>query len=641
MAPPRINRQMGNAQSRQPALGRSPQPGYTTNVNGAHTASRMTLGGKPVAGLPPSQDQFSPQFQMKSNAQASQSLVPFENSYAPLDRIGQQDDYLNPRSQSQRSPAPSAGGNAPSYPPSQYDAGGQVERGPYVNDGQSGQMQYAGGDVAGQAQYYRNTALQQYAPGTSPGHALGGGAPLHQWDYSPQENPVSQFNPSIRPNLPGSSIGQSRSVGAVTQSGASPDVRADQYRQLNGYDTFTAGMNDPNRLTPDQKYQSAIGSGQRMGVYDPTNQGGNRFAGSAARIQAADAYNQAAIAAGTQANQQRMQGIAADSQERAMDPNSQDTAFSYQNAQGEFVNTNRLGQLQEMQSRFPDSNEIALAIAEEKQRGSALGQNQEDQRERRKNASFDGLTDKERRTLRMRNQVANNAGSRGILPTGAPDPNRPGFSVGERLARNNQEASDKSSFRSSETKLRRSAINAENAGNIAKIRDRIAKSDRTVDADGQLNPTIRDAAKSTIKNIADPNYQGSREFKEDQRHVAAFGLKPWAAKDDGWFTTGGDSPSDVVGKVLDKGGIQSLQQAKALRKYWNAQKDSDADWLKKSDQGDGATAFMNEMAAVPESELAHWFEQNRDRLAGSGPSTLAPPANHPVDSAPSYGFGSF
>ena len=631
MAPPRISRPMGNAQSRRPGLSRAPQPNLTSNVNGAQTASRMTLGGKPVAGLPPSQDQFSPQFQMKSNAQASQSLVPFENSYAPLDRIGQQDDYLNPRSQSQRSPAPSAGGNyptapigltdyqmqqyenarqeaarrdhgqqarqqapsaggnAPSYPPSQYDTGGQVERGPYVNDGQSGQiqrgpyvndgqsgqMQYAGGPVAGQAQYYRNTALGQYRP-------------------------------------PGSSGQQSRLVGSLQPGTNMNDPR---FSGLNGYDTFSAQMADPNRLTPDQKLQSAISSARGMNDYDPTNQGGNRFAGSAANAQYEDEYNQWAIAAGTQAEQQRMQGVAADSQERAMDPKSQDRAFAYQNGQGEMVATNRLGQLQEMQSRFPDSNEIALAIAEEKQRGSALGQKQEDQRERRKAASSDGLTDKERRTLGYRNQVANNAGSRGILPTGAADPNRPGFSVGERIARNNQEAGDKSSFRSSETKLRRSAINAENAGNIAKIRDRIAKSDRTIDANGQLNPTIRDAAKSTIKNIADPNYQGgSREFKEDQRHIAAFGLKPWAAENETLGYGGGDSPSDVFGKILDKGGIQSLQQAQALRKYWNAQKDTDADWLKKSNAGEWGIRMMNELAAIPEAELAHWFEQNKDRI---------------------------
>ena len=635
MAPPRISRPMGNAQSRRPGLSRAPQPNLTSNVNGAQTASRMTLGGKPVAGLPPSQDQFSPQFQMKSNAQASQSLVPFENSYAPLDRIGQQDDYLNPRSQSQRSPAPSAGGNyptapigltdyqmqqyenarqeaarrdhgqqarqqapsaggnAPSYPPSQYDTGGQVERGPYVNDGQSGQMQYAGGPVAGQAQYYRNTALGQYRP-------------------------------------PGSSGQQSRLVGSLQPGTNMNDPR---FSGLNGYDTFSAQMADPNRLTPDQKLQSAISSARGMNDYDPTNQGGNRFAGSAANAQYEDEYNQWAIAAGTQAEQQRMQGVAADSQERAMDPKSQDRAFAYQNGQGEMVATNRLGQLQEMQSRFPDSNEIALAIAEEKQRGSALGQKQEDQRERRKAASSDGLSDKERRTLGYRNQVANNAGSRGILPTGAADPNRPGFSVGERIARNNQEAGDKSSFRSSETKLRRSAINT---ANTKELHDAAGRDNSRLPS-GQLRLGARVAAKNDIKNLMDPNFSGSSRDIFHGQVIRDVGLT-------------GDPKEDTamaaVGKIFANG-ISTPEQAIAFQKYWKAMSRSDANWVKESGNLGNVNSptvqqiqIMNEMADVPPEEMYNWFEQNRDRLAGSG-STLAPPVNHPVDSAPSYGFGSF
>ena len=562
-----IRRPMGNAQSRQTALGRAPQYGATTNPNGAQTASAYDPRRQPPLGVSPQNPAWMASRQESARMQPG---VPSQSPQAP-----QAPPNLSPAQSLQ-------------WDQSQQEAARMrptAEQWGQSFIDQTAPAPYAGGDVAGQAQYYRNTALGQYRP-------------------------------------PGSSSQQSALVGSLQPGTNMNDPR---FSGLNGYDTFSAQMADPNRVTPNQSLGIAQRSAQGANNYDPTNQGGNRFAGSAARIQQSQAYDQAAIAAGTKANQKGMQGIASDSQERAMDPNSQDTAFSYQNAQGEFVNTNRLGQLQEMQSRFPDSNEIALAIAEEKQRGSALGQNQEDQRERRKAASKDGLSDKERRTLGYRNQVATNAATKGILPSGAADPNRPGFSMGERIARNNQEAQDKSRFRSSETKLRRSALNAENAASVANIRDRIAKSDRTVDADGQLNPTIRDAAKSTIKNIADPNYQGSSEFKEDQRHIASFGLTPWAADNDytvkpDWnpltpdWGRKGDSPSDVVGKVLDKGGIQSLQQAKALRKYWNAQKDSDADWLKQSDQGDGATAFMNEMAAVPEAELANWFEQNKQRM---------------------------
>lgn len=67
MQPPRrqlLSRPMGNAQSRQTALGQAPQYGATTNPNGAQTASRMTIGGQPVQRVDPSQDQFSPEFQL-------------------------------------------------------------------------------------------------------------------------------------------------------------------------------------------------------------------------------------------------------------------------------------------------------------------------------------------------------------------------------------------------------------------------------------------------------------------------------------------------------------------------------------------------------------------------------------------------
>lgn len=527
MQPPRrqlLSRPMGNAQSRQTALGQAPQYGATTNPNGAQTASRMTIGGQPVQRVDPSQDQFSPEFQLDYQSPAMYDAR----------AIGQR----SRASQPDQSPAAATQQPVPATAP------------------------YAGGDVAGQAQYYRQTALQGY-------------------------------------RAPAGSAQQSAIVGALP----GVDMRSPQYSPLNGYDGYTAGYNDPLRMRPDQKFQSALGAAQRGDPYDPTNQGGNRFAGSANRILANQASDQAAIAAGTQAERERMQGIAQNSDARAMDPNSQSRQFAYENSQGQMVATNRLGQLQQLQKRFPDDPEVAISVAEEKQRQSALGQKQEDQRERRRAASSDGLTDRERRTLGYRNQVANNAMSRGILPKGA-DPDRPGFSHQERIARNNQEAADKSSFRSSETKLRRSAINAANQNEL----NAAAARDNSRLPSGQLSDAARNSAKNDIAKLFDPNARGTSRDQFHGQVVRDVGLTGDPKK---------DTPSAAVSKIFESG-ISTPEQAIALQKYWKAMSRSNSEWIKGSDKSSPLEqqriTVLNEMAEVPPEEMYNWFEQNKDRL---------------------------
>lgn len=568
---PSLRRTMGNAQARNSAIGKQPQWNYTDNVTGAQTASAYDPNRQPPAGVSPQNPAW-----LASRREAARmnprKPTPTELYEADPTQMASASAY-DPNRQ------PPAGLNP--FQMQQWDQSrqeaarmNQVQQiapmSPLMST-QSQQAPYAGGDVAGQAQYYRQTALQGYRP-------------------------------------PGNSSQQGMIARSVQDANPNADFRSSQYSALNGYDGFTAAINDPNRLTPDQRFLIAQQSAQGAMNYDPTNQGGNRFAGSASRIMAGQASDQAAIAAGTQAERERMQGIAQNSDARAMDPDSQSRQFAYENPQGQMVATNRLGQLQQLQQQFPDDPQVRIAIAEEKQRQSTLGQEQEDQRERRRAASSDGLTDRERRTLGYRNQVATNAAARGILPSGKPDPDRPGFSMKERIDRNNQLAKDKSNFRASETKLRRSALNAENAKNLQSLYDREAKKDRTPRADGQLNPTIRKAATDTLKNLVDLNYQSSREFRQNQDHIDAYGLKPWSAKDEGWITSGGDSPSDVAKKVTDMG-VNNLQQAQSLRKYWNAQKDSDAEWFKKYDGNDPNVKLMEELASVPESDLQKFLDE--------------------------------
>lgn len=174
-----LSRPMGNAQSRQTALGQSPQYGATTNPNGAQTASAYDPNRQPPAGISPQNPAW-----LASRREAAR---------------------MNPRQPT---------------PTELYEA----DPGSF---GDPTPAPYAGGDVAGQAQYYRQTALQGYRP-------------------------------------PGNSSQQGMIARSVQDANPNADFRSSQYSALNGYDGFTAAINDPNRLTPDQRFaieqQSAQGA---------------------------------------------------------------------------------------------------------------------------------------------------------------------------------------------------------------------------------------------------------------------------------------------------------------------------------------------------------------------------------------------
>jgi len=440
---------------------------------------------------------------------------------------------------------------------------------------------YPGGDVPGLASFYRNRATQNYMP------------------------------PSARivPDAAGNSA-QAGRIAGILPVGTSPS----EISQFNGYDGNTQAFNDPTRLTPTQREFIARQSARTAGQMDPTGLSQRFGAGSALGQQAAGiAAGQAGVAAGThvevpggygnlpsyrsvdhQAEQQRLANLASSSPERAMDQSSTGTQFAYRGANGEIVSTNRLGQLQQMAQADPSNADIKIAIAQEKQRTSALGANQEAQRERRRAASSDGLTDKERRRLGNKTRDANRAAMAGIISPAERD---------ARIARNTQLAQEQSDFRSSETKIRRSVLNAQNE---TEMNDAI-RSDRTRDANGQLNSPVREAASTVLSRLADPTYKPTTpRVQEQQRHVQAYGLTPWSEN------AGGDSPAAVSEKAMSKG-IMNYKQAEALHRYWNAQKDSDSAWIGISGPNP-QIALLDEMASVPKEKLNDWFEKNKGRL---------------------------
>lgn len=208
----KITRPMGNAQARNTPLGAAPAFGNTTNVNGAQTAVSGS-GSYPgnILGLP---KQLNKTDTIVNSNTALQDMMPS---------------------------LPPASSSPPAIQP-----------------------QYPGGDVAGLATYYRNTAQQNYNPQAIEAQTR-------------EANRNAQYM-GAEP-VAGSSLASAQ-INARRPADLLNPVTA---RVGNAYDGMVGFANDPNRLTPNQKAGLARESALRTvgggAAADPTGLGA-RFGGA-------------------------------------------------------------------------------------------------------------------------------------------------------------------------------------------------------------------------------------------------------------------------------------------------------------------------------------------------------------------------
>jgi len=223
----------------------------------------------------------------------------------------------NPASRTAPSSPPSQYDSArpPSSPPSQYDSA----RPPFIDlSGLNPQGSATGSTIPGMfTQGYAGMFAGGMLTGSRMGSAFSEMESARQAQLNPNfvgprtQNPMQdgpwdqrgsdQFRrgAALDANpLPGSSNQAAVLAGQLQSMDVQNPMSAEAANQYNGY---VADANDPNRMTPDQKYAAAQQSAQRMGQSDPTNMAGRFGPGSELGQQAAkNAQNEASVAAGTQ-----------------------------------------------------------------------------------------------------------------------------------------------------------------------------------------------------------------------------------------------------------------------------------------------------------------------------------------------------
>ena len=562
------SRPMGNAQSRTSAMPRSPAYGNTTNVNGSQTAA----GGVAPAGLftmNPNNVYRSPE-----NIQRRQGIA---NAVGGLFTANPGGVQRSPESTQRRE---SIAGFFGAQPAQAAQAVGQSTPQQPAAPAQPAEPQYPGGDVAGIASYYRNSAVQGYqggnqmvpnsplqssaVPPVSPVAALDEIQTAIGLDYT-----IDQLDSQIRqsqvdnPRLPNSPMAGVLDPDAIADARMAPAAAREAARQQNTpANGLVEAMNDPNRYNPMDPKTQAI---QRRNAADQT---AGRPVGRDNRWSsgAMDDYTES----GGKPWHEREAEAARNSPEMQAKREA-----AYQSAMASSGPKNA-----SVRAKYDDP---AL-----KARQSAFSQQKADKAKafQAENGGLnykqmDRLTDQQ---LRLERMV-----TKGVISRSEAD-----LRMGV--------AKDKA--------LRRASAMSGGSGGQAPDRVRLP--------DGELPQATRTKAKETAVNMTNPDFKGGTpEFQQEAEIVRSLGLTADQS-------AAGAAESIARSPFPIDNPEGALRTASALRRFWGSMRDTDSKWDSntgpfETDSTDPVLInMMKELAETPEDQIQSWIDKYSGHLASFG-----------------------